>query len=419
MRSIKYHFSILKYINSIFVNNHKILNGFFLRILSVWGIKEPLRLLMTFILQHIIGTEYQCHYQEQYQNIKQEFSEIGSIYGIDITKSFLKSVTNSMITWKLQLFQAKILKDKIKEKVLDVDWTTLVSFSSKREGAEIGRNTKYKGKPCYKLFASKIGKYFIDIKLFSGNVNSKFFFQKAIKRAKSLGYKFEIVRADSAFATIKNLFFLEKLSLLYAIGISSSFKVVKKGIAKFKKLARNKNKSIIHIRKGIAGYDLGKVFLANGLETRVVVIRRISRRKNKKTGKWKIRIYYYSITTNLLYSVEKLYKFYHKRQTIESGFRELKNHYFLERLPVKNLKGNEFYIFTKILAMNLFKLFLEEMLPKSFHNMQRKTFLRKVLLRTITFDILGKVNIIAKAKYSWHLRRLFAKIEKIKTNQIA
>ncbi len=66
--------------------------------------------------------------------------------------------------------------------------------------------------------------------------------------------------------------------------------IVKKGIAEFKKLARKRSNSIIHIRKGIAGYDLNKVLLANGLESRVIVIRRISRRKNKKTGKWKRNI---------------------------------------------------------------------------------------------------------------------------------
>ncbi|MCP4113708.1 MAG: transposase, partial [Desulfobacteraceae bacterium] len=46
-----------------------------------------------------------------------------------------------------------------------------------------------------------------------------------------------------------------------------------------------------------------------------------------------------------------------KRQCIEAGFRELKNHYHLERLPFKGLRANEFWIMCKIMAMTLFKIF--------------------------------------------------------------
>jgi len=123
------------------------------------------------------------------------------------------------------------------------------SSSSEKEGAEIGFNKKSKGKACFQLAASFIGRLFVDIKLFPGDTNPKNFFQKAVKRVISLGLPFEIVRADSAYLTIENLLFLTKLSLCYAIGTSANFSVVKTGIESFTKLARRNSSDIRHFRK--------------------------------------------------------------------------------------------------------------------------------------------------------------------------
>jgi hypothetical protein len=296
--------------------------------------------------------------------------------------------------------------------VADIDVTTLQSSSYEKEGAEAGYNKKNKGKPCFQLSATFIGKFFVDAKLFPGCNNPKDFFQKAVKRAISLGFGIEIVRGDSAYMTLGNLLFLIKLSLGYAIGAPASFKVVKDGRQRFKKLARENSSLIIPISKGIAILDMGQVTLKNGVETRLIIVRRISRKK--KNGKWQIRKYYYGIASNLELSAKKLYKFYHKRQCIEAGFRELKNHYNLERLPFHALKANEFWIMCKIMAMTLFKIFQAEMLPKSLHSLLRKTLLRRIFHKGLHFGESGKVKARPKTRYTWLLQRLLCKTERMK-----
>jgi len=296
--------------------------------------------------------------------------------------------------------------------VADIDVTTLQSSSSEKEGAEAGYNKKNKGKPCFQLSAAFIGKFFVDAKLFPGCTNPKDFFQKAVKRLISLGFAIEILRGDCAYMTLGNLLFLTKLSLGYAIGAPANFNVVKNGIKCFKELSRKGSPRIIHIKKGIAIFDMEQLTLKNGVQTRIIIIRRISRKK--KDGKWQISTYYYGIASNLELSAEKLYKFYHKRQCIEAGFRELKNHYNLERLPFQSLKANEFWIMCKIMAMTLFKIFQAEMLPKSLHSLLRKTFLRRIFQKGLHFGESGKVHVRPRTRYTWLLRRLLCKTERMK-----
>jgi hypothetical protein len=396
-----------------------IIDNYLLKIFFVFGIVDPMRLFRSIILQQIMGIEYQHHYRQFYPEIKSYFSSYCSLYGVDKIMESVGKITNSMASWKLTLIQASMIKTHCPhllysdgKMVADIDVTTIQSSSYEKEGAEAGYNKKNKGKPCFQLSATFIGKVFVDAKLFPGCNNPKDFFQKAVQRAMSLGFGIEIVRGDSAYMTLGNLLFLIKLSLGYAIGAPASFKVVKDGRQRFKKLAREKSALIIPISKGIAILDMGQVTLKNGVQTRLIIVRRISRKK--KNGKWQVRQYYYGIASNLELSAKKLYKFYHKRQCIEAGFRELKNHYNLERLPFNALKANEFWIMCKIMAMTLFKIFQAEMLPKSLHSLLRKTFLRKIFQKGLHFSESGKVQARPKTRYTWLLRRLLCKTERMK-----
>ena len=123
-------------------------------------------------------------------------------------------------------------------------------------------------------------------------------------------------------------------------------------------------------------------------------------------------------TGNLELSAVKLYRFYHKRQCIEAGFRELKNHYHLERLPFQGLKANEFWIISKITAMTLIKIFQAEMLPEALQTLLRKTLFRAIFQKGLCLDKFGKVQVRRRSKYTWHLRRLLCKTERMKLQLI-
>ena len=164
----------------------------------------------------------------------------------------------------------------------------------------------------------------------------------------------------------------------------------------------------------MSGLDLGLVRFAPGVDVRLMIVRRITRRKHRKTGKWVIKTYYYAIATNLDLSPRKLYAFYHARQRIESGFRELKRHYHVERLPVSNLKGNEFWVICKLFAMTLVKLFQHEMLPKTLRSLMRRTLVRRLFARGLSVSGAYTLRIRTKRKDTWVLQRLFAKLERMK-----
>lgn len=247
--------------------------------------------------------------------------------------------------------------------------------------------------------------------MFAGFQNPKVFFKKALKRAISLGFSIEIVRADSAYCTVENMLFVQKLSLLYAMSMSSTFTLVKKGKKLFKKLARKKSSRILSVARGVSLLDLGWQSLP-GLDTRVILVRRIQRRKSKKNGKWKIKTYFYAISTNLDWSPGKIYRFYHDRQKIESGFKELKGHYSLESLPVKNIIGNEFWIACKMFAQTIVKIFQKKIFPTALQSLMRETLLRTIFKRFFCFSD-GKVELLSKGKKDWLSRRLFAKFKKM------
>ncbi len=424
MENIAAYSPLLTYVMVVLTSQRSLLNSNVLFILSAWGIHNPFGLLVSLLIQPLLGIEFLSHYQQQYPELKRYYGDRLSLCHAGKLRAFLQRVTNSMLAWKLLLFQSRLIRQRCPQllesgkqvlgRVLDIDVSTVISFASKREGAAPGFNRKYKGKPCFQLSASFIGKVFVDGKLFAGWCNPKNFFKRAVKRAIALGYGISVVRADSAYLTIANVLFLLNRALGFAIGAPGSFNVVKEGKALFKKLARRKHFSIIPLAKGVSGLDLGLLSLAPGVEIRLMVIRRITRYKHRKTGKWVTKTYYYAIATNLDLSPRKLYAFYHDRQRIENGFRELKHHYYLKRLPVANFKGNEFWIICKMFAMTLVKLFQHEMLPKALQSLRRKTLIRRVFAWGVFVERFQKAQVRLKRKYTWLLQRLFSKLERMK-----
>lgn len=164
----------------------------------------------------------------------------------------------------------------------------------------------------------------------------------------------------------------------------------------------------------MTGLDCGRVEIAPGVLVRLLIVRRILRRKHRKTGQWTVKQYYYAIATNLELTPLQLYRFYHARQRIEAGFREIKRHYAMERLPVSNFKGNESSSLCKMFAMTLVKLFQYEMLPTRLRTLHYKTLLRRVLTRGLRVTHQFNVEICPKSKYTWVLQRMLGKLARMK-----
>lgn len=388
-------------------------------------VAQPLTLLMTLLVIHLSGCTFLAHYQQNYQQYLAMISGNFTILGVAKLRSILSLVPGTMLTWSLMCLQRRLVQEQAPEllhsrygDVMDVDGMALVSYTRHREGAHFGHSKKFSGRPLLQSSASFIGRVFVDFKLFPGDTNTATFFKRSVKRALSLGYRFFAVRADALYGKVVNLLFLEHLSLSYAIGIAIKVKALKAAVKEFYHLARKHSSRIIHISKGVAILDLGRVNVAANTEKeqvlrRVILCRRIHRRKNKK-GKWKYKFYYYAIVTDLDWTPRQVFKFYHLRQCIENGFKEARYHYSVNTL-IKNsepsLKANEFWIASKIFAMTMYKIFGCCMLSNRLRYKRRVTLLREIFATTIDRVENGIVVLCRRPKHLWHFQRIWGKLQ--------
>ena len=425
-------FPIILYIFSLLKENENKVKSYLAGPFYYLKVSMPLAMLMSLMVIHISGIDYLSHYQGYYAQILAIVGDKFQLYGSTVIRRMLSLLPTSMITWKFLLLQRFLVMQSCPELltyepakfnkfapsgVLDIDGHSFVSYSDDREGSRPGFHRRRKGKPTLQGSASFIGNIFVDFKLFSGETNVCVFFQKAVKRVRSMGYRISMVRADTIYGHAKNLLFLERLSLHYIMGINISLTEIQKGITQFAKLSRKKSKKIIHMGKGSAILYLGKINIAKAGEPEVkryvLLCRRIQRKK--KHGKRKVQKYYYAIVTDLPMTARQMFRLYHQRQKIENGFKELIYHYGLQKLvsqKKKSLKANEFWIVSKIFAMTMAKLFVWDTLSVRYRKMRRKTLLRQLFGNTIKAIGGRKVYLLPKPKHLWHIQRTIAKINK-------
>jgi len=182
---------VVEFVTLVLTSQRGVLESYILWILSVWGIQDAFGVLLSLILQPILGFERLSHYQEQYGGLKQRYGGTIPLCGAQKLRALLRRIGDSMVGWKLMLFQSQLIRHRAPAllmtghtvrdrlgRVLDIDVTTVLSFANNREGAEPGFNRRYKGKPCFQFSASFIGNVFVDGKLFGGLTNPKFFFNR-------------------------------------------------------------------------------------------------------------------------------------------------------------------------------------------------------------------------------------------------
>ncbi len=197
MATIATYSPLLTYVYCVLASEQSLVQSTVLFILSAWGFDTPMTVLFSCLVQPLMGIEFLSHYQEQYADIHQCYGQQFPLCGAGKLRAVLYRVSNSMLAWNVLLLQSRLIRQRCPDlldtgkrvlgRVLDLDVTTVVSFASKRDGAEPGFNRRDKGTPCFQLSASFLGKIFIDGKLFPGLCNPKDFFQRAVTRAVALG----------------------------------------------------------------------------------------------------------------------------------------------------------------------------------------------------------------------------------------
>ena len=93
MPNIHIAFPVVLFMVKMLNDNHDTLHSYLFRLLFNFGIVVPKRLLISILIQPIIGINYQSHYQELYPEIKQFYSSYFQLYCPSKIKFFVNKIT--------------------------------------------------------------------------------------------------------------------------------------------------------------------------------------------------------------------------------------------------------------------------------------------------------------------------------------
>jgi hypothetical protein len=270
------------------------------------------------------------------------------------------------------------------EKVTDFDATTLSVEGRKREGAQPGFNRKAKGKDCYQASAAFCANELITQTLDKGHVHCSQRLETLFLRTWDILGGFDVIRLDSGYFSKETLkFLLDYVGLRFLIAASGNCLGMKEARAyakahpkRWKRVGRKQDTFVMNFNDHI-------IFSGMPIPLRLVLVKRRERIKKVKKGRvhWPTKEYIYGIVTNIPRKEKtpnKVYRFYHKRATIENFFRESRQSFHLGKLPSQKFRGNEAYLWFVALAYNSFAWFKRDVLPKHMQRRTAQTIRRKL-----------------------------------------
>lgn len=287
-------------------------------------------------------------------------------------------------TSQLRRINEGLLRDhgsavRAQEKVTDFDATTLSVEGRKREGAEPGFNRKAKGKDCYQASAAFCAHEVITQTLDKGHVHCSTRLVTLFLRAWQLLGGFDVARLDGGYFSKETLLFLLGYAGLKFLLVASPNCQGMKAARAFAKAHPKRWKSVGRDQKTwVMNFNQHLIFAGMDLRLRLVLVKRNEQIKKVKDGRLRrrMKIYIYGIVTNIDRTEKTpngIYRFYHKRATIENFFRESRQAFHLGKLPSQKFRGNEAYLWFVALAYNCFIWFKRDILPKHLQRRSAQT----------------------------------------------
>lgn len=284
----------------------------------------------------------------------------------------------------------------------DFDASDLTSSSHKREGAKPGRNKKQKGKDSYLISCGFAHHQVVATDLRRGNAHCSQVLDTLFAKALKTLRRIDLVRLDAGYISVNTLTWLLTQTISATSTATIKFLVAcngqAKGIQQAKAFARKHPERWVRYRQGsdeILLMNFEQVQLFDSYEEGVVrlVLVKMNQRV-KKCKQNKIRYHakprLYAIATNLRqgYGVRQIFKKYHRRQTIELMFRELKNSFAVKKLPSKKKYANYAYFLLCCLAYNASYYFKRDALPRAQQTCVMATVRQRVLeIPAIRLDV--------------------------------
>ena len=236
--------------------------------------------------------------------------------------------------------------------VIDFDMTTFSLESKLREGAKPGYNKIKRGKPCYQWSVAFCAGEAVANKLAEGNTVSLTNFSKMLEELVSLFQsKLFMLRLDAGYLSADMLNFVSDKNLFVVCGCPYSYIMAQ---------PENKERQIIWqvYDETTWLFDLGVTTVVDKAKFHFRVI--LVKKKQEKIKIKKVKEFvYYGIVTNfyMQQTPETIFAEYHKRQTIENFFKEVKNPFNSTKLPSQLFRGNEAFLYFEVIAYNCWQIF--------------------------------------------------------------
>lgn len=298
--------------------------------------------------------------------------------------------------------------------LLDFDSTAVTVYGKQIEGAEIGYNPGKKGKRSYHPLVcfEYYTKDFWHGILRPGNVYTSFgapqFLQECLGKIPPYIYRIRI-RADSGFFDHKFIEPLDEKKIGYVI-VAKLTKTIKMNLfaLRYHKFKKNWSVAEFHYTP----------FAWKGSHRFVVVRRKLPDKPQEQPTLFTLERYSYQVfVTNLLLKPENVWYFYRARASIEIHIKELKQDFFLTKIPTNKFLANQMYFSLLLFAYNIVNWFKRLCLPEQLQNTTLETIRTDILILPAKLAKSGSRNLLKLPKeyISTHmLNYIRQKIEKLK-----
>jgi hypothetical protein len=255
--------------------------------------------------------------------------------------------------------------------VIDIDMPTFSLESKLREGAVPGYNKIKRGKPCYQWTVAFCSVEAIANRLAEGNTVSLSTFAEMLEGVEQLfPSKLFMLRLDSGYLSAEVLNFISDKNLFIVCGCAYRYVMAQ---------PENKTKKVVwrEYDENTWSFDLGGTQVIEKAKKQFRVI--LVKKRQEKIKIKKAREYlFYAIVTNfyIQQTPETVYNEYHKRQSIENFFKEVKTPFHSTKMPSALFKGNEAYLCFEVIAYNcwvIFKKTIYQLHGKDIHIKQLQT----------------------------------------------
>jgi hypothetical protein len=276
--------------------------------------------------------------------------------------------------------------------IADLDLSVKSTEGHQRQNATPGHNPKHKGRDCYQWAVAFVSGVVVWQQLYRGNTSGQNVVRTALEAVLKRLPRLDILRLDGGFLSAKVLNEVVSRKLHFLTKAGCKLKSIRTLLKQTRPEQWQSYDENTRLRR------CSKVQLLDDFSTPVTAILVECRRRIKKMRKgrlrWRTRIFYYAIITDLHHwSTAKIYETYKARWAVENFFKEANQSFNSGKLPSSQFRGNQFFLGLLSVVYNLMQWFKRDCLPRSYRALCFATVRRHFLEHAVMIEERSEVEI--------------------------